>query len=234
MLNRNITIFLNRMLDDFLPPIIRDSRWFYTPLLRIVFGKQTARTLSDFKRNACVLTEEDFLGVVKQFEKITSSRETDLNRKCMDRLCKEIANTKVLEIGCGNCMLAKNLAKKNKVCAIDIAISEQLRSENPEIEFREDSCEDLSSVEDNEFDVVVITHVLEHVRNISAAIQQMRRICRKQLFIVVPCQRPYCYTPDSHLHFFPYPHSLILALNPRPDSYTCEMVGGDIYYTELQ
>lgn len=62
--------------------------------------------------------------------------------------------------------------------------------------------------DDNEFDVVVCTHALEHIKDIAKALSELRRVCRKKLIIVVPRQREYRYTVDLHINFFPYEYDL--------------------------
>jgi hypothetical protein len=49
---------------------------------------------------------------------------------------------------------------------------------------------------------------------------------------MVPMQRPYRYTFDSHVHFFPYPHSLLAAMTAHKRRCTCEVVDGHLLYTE--
>jgi ubiquinone/menaquinone biosynthesis C-methylase UbiE len=84
------------------------------------------------------------------------------------------------------------------------------------------------------FDTVICTHTLEHVQNLTAAIDELRRVTRRRLIIVVPRQRPYRYTFDLHLHFFPYKHSLLTHLTPVPDiaDRMVRDLDGDWYYQE--
>jgi ubiquinone/menaquinone biosynthesis C-methylase UbiE len=83
---------------------------------------------------------------------------------------------------------------------------------------------------DKSFDTVICAHTLEHVQNIYQAICELRRVTSKRLIIVVPKQRPYKYTFDLHLHFFPY-KSDFLTLMGKKES-ICRIVGGDIFYVE--
>ena len=75
------------------------------------------------------------------------------------------------------------------------------------------------------------THTLEHVRNIHVAIRELRRIARKRI-IVVPRQRPYKYTFDLHLNFFPYTYSLQSIIGKPKGASTVKDVDGDIFYME--
>ena len=229
-MKRSVSIFLNRLLDDFAPPIIRDSRWFYLPLLRLGMGAQNARIIDGFKDQASGMSEKEFADLYTKAD--SPKRETDLNGKCAQRLLAETAGKTVLEVGCGKGWLAGKLAQKNKVTAVDIIIKEETRR-CPDVGFQQANAESLP-FPDKSFDVVVVAHTLEHVRNFGKTASELRRVCRERLIVVVPCQRPYNYTPDLHLHFFPYPHSLVNALYPQPGACKCEKEGGDLYYTEWQ
>src|SRR6185295_3878718 len=58
---------------------------------------------------------------------------------------------------------------------------------------------------DSSVDLVVMAHVLEHVRSLTQTFFELARICRGRVLIVTPQQRSYRLTFDYHLHFF---HSL--------------------------
>lgn len=69
---------------------------------------------------------------------------------------------------------------------------------------------------DRAFEVVVSTHVLEHVRDLDAAISELKRVCRRRLIVLVPRQQYLPYTEDYHLHFFPEARDLRAAFaDPR-------------------
>ena len=42
---------------------------------------------------------------------------------------------------------------------------------------------------DKSFDIVTCTHTIEHIINLKQAIDELKRVARKQLIIVTPCQR---------------------------------------------
>lgn len=73
---------------------------------------------------------------------------------------------------------------------------------------------------DNSFDTIVCTHVLEHVRDLRASVNELRRICLRQLLLLVPCQEYLPYTEDYHLHFFPDEQAFLDACTI--DGATCE------------
>jgi ubiquinone/menaquinone biosynthesis C-methylase UbiE len=82
---------------------------------------------------------------------------------------------------------------------------------------------------DKSFDTVVCAHTLEHVSDIQRALSEVRRVCRKRLIVVVPCQREYLYTFDLHIHFFPYAYKLQQLMGPRA---SIHMAGGDFVAIE--
>jgi hypothetical protein len=57
-------------------------------------------------------------------------------------------------------------------------------------------------------------------------------VARRRLIIVVPRQRPYRYTFDLHLRFFPYSHSLLGLLAPAARKHRLDEIGGDWFYQE--
>jgi ubiquinone/menaquinone biosynthesis C-methylase UbiE len=100
----------------------------------------------------------------------------------------------------------------------------------PDVAFREGAAEALPFADDA-FDTVVCTHMLEHVQDLPRAIAELRRVASRRLVVVVPAQRPYRYTFDLHLHFFPYPSTLLAAMGPARRN-SCRNVGGDLFYVE--
>lgn len=54
---------------------------------------------------------------------------------------------------------------------------------------------------------------LEHIKDLQLALEELRRICKKRLIIVVPRQREYKYTFDLHINFFPYEYTFQKLIN---------------------
>jgi ubiquinone/menaquinone biosynthesis C-methylase UbiE len=80
---------------------------------------------------------------------------------------------------------------------------------------------------DGQFDTVVCTHTLEHIRDVGKALAEVKRVCAKRLIIVVPCQREYRYTFDLHIHFFPYEYKLRQLVGGQGE---IKKVNGDFLY----
>ncbi len=77
---------------------------------------------------------------------------------------------------------------------------------------------------------MISTHTLEHVLNAEAALAELRRVARRRLILVVPRQRPYRFTFDLHLNYFPYAWSLRNFLaNPHA---RIEVIDNDLFAVE--
>ncbi len=229
-ISRSFAQKIHFILDQVLPPFIRDSRFIMKFGLRLLHGKNASVFMS-FKKKAPFLSEEQFAAVYERFQDNPIERETDLNKECFDEILSSLTGKNVLEVGSGRCLLSDAIQKKGySVTATDIVIGADLREKYSKLTFAEGNVENLP-FEDDSFDTVVCTHTLEHVQDLPKAISELRRVCRQRLLIVVPQQRPYKYTFDLHLHFFPYPSSLVLQMGGVQGS-VCKVLGGDLFYLE--
>jgi ubiquinone/menaquinone biosynthesis C-methylase UbiE len=228
-LSRDITIKIKYLIDEFVPPVIRDTKWFIAIPFVMLFKKK-AWIFYQFKKDALSMDEEEFTERYKQIADVSLQRETDLNKGCIKEINKNISGKTVLEVGCGRGFLADLMSKKHQVTAADIVIEKKLIKKYPNVMFKKANIEKLP-FKTNQFDTVVCTHTLEHVQNLFEAISELRRVAKKRLIIVVPKQRPYNYTFDPHLHFFPYTHSLLVIMGTNKKNY-CKDIDGDLFYLE--
>ena len=81
------------------------------------------------------------------------------------------------------------------------------------------------------YDTVICSHVLEHVLDINLAYTNLKKICKKRVIIVVPRERPYEYTFNGHIHFFPYKWSLINTIRPK-NKFLIKDLNRDFLYIE--
>lgn len=111
--------------------------------------------------------------------------------------------TKTLEIGAG---LGEHLfyeklstnQRKNYV-ALELLenMAETIRNNHPDIKVLVGDCQQKILVQDNEFDRILVIHVLEHLPNLPAAVMEIYRICDKKkgfLSIVIPCEGGLIYS----------------------------------------
>lgn len=229
-LNRDVTNSITSFLDEFVPPFLRDSKFIMSPIFKILF-KEQAELFMTFKNKATNMKKSEFSRIYKEVNKVAVSRKTDLNEACIKKIQKEIKGKTILEVGCGRVYLSNLLSDNYKVTASDIAIDKELIFKYPRLTFVEADAEKLP-FKAMAFDTVVCTHTLEHVLNFEKAVSELRRVARKRIIIVVPKQRPYKYTFDLHINFFPYKETLLLALNSNPKTSKCVELDHDFLYLE--
>ncbi|MGH9237080.1 MAG: class I SAM-dependent methyltransferase [Vicinamibacterales bacterium] len=221
------------ILDECIPPVIRDARWFMWIPFKVLFGKKAGYFFS-FKDRAIEASSQDVHEVYMATADVHIRRETDLNEDCIAAIKANIVGTTVLDVGCGRGFLADELSRAGlDVTGCDFRIADDMRERFPSIRFEQARAEALP-FGPGDFDTVICTHTLEHVQNLAAAINELRRVARRRLIVVVPRQRPYRYTFDLHLHFFPYKHSLLAHFTSRPGitGRTAQDLDGDWYYQE--
>lgn len=229
-MNRYIINKIRYVLEDVIPPILRDSIFFY--LIMKLFYKDKTNYLIDFKENINSLTKEDYSNYYKHFPPIMG--ETDLNQECINLILKSIVGDNIIDVGCGRGFLINeiftNLHKKPTGC--DIIIPDDLKNRYPNFKFIEAAVEKLP-FNDCEFDTVICAHTLEHILDFSSALNELRRITNKRLIIIVPMEREYKYSFNFHLQFFPYKRSFINRAMPHDlNKIRCHIADGDIFYIE--
>lgn len=227
-LSRDLALKIHYFLDEWVPPRLRDARWFMRLPFLIFYGKR-ADLFMDFKTLALGMSDADVARFYADTADAPPRRETHLNQACLDTILSSAIGPRVLEVGVGKCHLANKLAERHDVTVADIAIS------------RADIGPGITAVEapahrlpftDQSFDTVICTHTLEHAPDLVRALSELRRVTRRRLIIVVPKQRPYRYTFDPHLHFFPYRFSIELALGAPIGRRDIRLLGGDWFVLE--
>ena len=207
-MNRNVTNKINAFIDNWIPPVFRDNKFFVAILFRIVIGKKY-RFYLEFKDRIPTMTEHEINKYYTILGKTFISRKTDLNKRCIKKIAQEVIGKKILDAGAGNGVMAKKLyyADRSMECTIcDIILPSKMKRVEG-IEYVEATLTKLP-FEENSFDTVICTHVLEHIKDYKTALQELRRVCKKKLIIVIPRQREYKYTCDLHINFYPYQYNV--------------------------
>ncbi|MDO8389231.1 MAG: class I SAM-dependent methyltransferase [Actinomycetota bacterium] len=228
--SRRFSLAVQYILDEWVPPVVRDSRWFMGLPMRFVMRDATNDFMT-FKDSVFGMDDESFSALYERTAHVQQLQgETDLNQRCTDEILRSLAPGRILEVGCGRGYLAGLMAGQGRdVTGFDIAIADDVRSRHAAVQFLTGNIESLP-FPDGSFDVVVTTHTLEHVQNLSTAVAELRRVAKRQLIIVVPRQRPYRYTFSLHTQFFPYEWSLHSAFGYRKNAVIKRL--GDWYYME--
>jgi ubiquinone/menaquinone biosynthesis C-methylase UbiE len=199
LFDRRVTSKVRVLLDDWLPPVVREWRPLNAVLARIVHGKSFDL---DFKQRAFHLSDRE---IAEAYDRLAQGgarfRDTDTTPAQLDAIVNA-ARGRILEVGCGNGAIAERLRGSHDVVAVDVtptsALETRMRASCtvalaglPDLPFK-----------DKAFDTVVCSHTLEHIPDLWRAVAELRRVA-KRVIVVVPCQRYYRYTVDYHLHFFP-------------------------------
>lgn len=121
----------------------------------------------------------------------------------------------VLEIGCGYGTLAIAMSKAGyDVTCLDVSTEALQRaevraaSENVSISWKQGFAEQIPFA-DKSFDVITCCHTLEHVKDLDATVQGMKRVAKTALIILVPKQEFRMYAENYHTQFFPQKEDLI-------------------------
>jgi ubiquinone/menaquinone biosynthesis C-methylase UbiE len=226
--SRKTSVRIQYVLDQWVPPRLRDSRLLmYLPMKLVL--KDATRDFMTFKHTVFDMTAEEFSHLYERTAHVQELQgETDLNEACTDEILGLLSGKSVLEVGCGRGYLARRLAEANTVTACDIQICERLTGDGSDVRYVACNVENLP-FGDASFDYVVSTHTLEHVQDLPRAMRELRRVAREGLIVVVPKQRPYEYTFSLHTQFFPYEWSLRGALG-GDDSVTIRYLGDWFYH----
>ena len=210
---------------------MRDSQLFrYTA--KIFWGDHFDR-LAEFRSRATYLTADEYATLYRDHPRVHEG--TDNTDACVERIVSDCTGSEsICDVGCGTGELLRRLRERlgpsvGRYVGVDFVVDDAAAL--PDVEFVSANIERLP-FKDGEFDTVVCTHTLEHILDARAAIAELRRICRRQLIAVVPCEREYRFTFNPHFNFFPYPHSFLRFMYPSPPTHSCELVGRDIYYRE--
>lgn len=229
LFDRRITVWLNCWLDNFIPPVLRDNLFFMYLPMRLCLGRQW-REFVHFKKLAPALLPDEIDEIYRRLAASHLPRLTDLHPASVERVLKRIIGRRILDVGCGHGYLSRLLQQELQVEVVGVDI---MPPGNDETFGYPHFCRgraDSLPFADNSFDTVICAHTLEHTVEPQAVIHELRRVARQRLIVIVPCQRPYRYTFDLHLQFFPYPHALDLLMGGK--SAATEVVGGELYYEE--
>lgn len=228
-MRREVTNRIRFVLEDIVPPILRDS-FIFKAAAKLVWGKHIV-DLASFRARAPFLSDQEYEDLYKHHPRVHEG--TDNSEACIQRVINDVIGETVCDIGCGTGALLQKVRAENpkitRAVGVDFAIDDSDKLEG--IEYVAAKIEDLPFA-DGEFDTVICTHVIEHVLDYRASIAELRRIASRRVIIIVPREREYIYTFNPHFNFFPYTHSFLRAMQPVPQDYVCEDIGRDIYYCE--
>ncbi|HEU4734117.1 MAG TPA: class I SAM-dependent methyltransferase [Kofleriaceae bacterium] len=216
--DRRVTSAVRRVLDDFLPPVVREWR----PLNRFLATQFHGPAFDlDFKERAFAMSARELALAYAALDAGGGRyRDSDTTPAQLDAIAAA-ARGRVLEVGCGNGAVAERLRARHDVVAVDVTLASAIETG------RRARCEVAVAglpalpFADRAFDTVVCAHTLEHIPDLYGAAAELRRVAARAI-VIVPRQRYYRYTVDYHVHFFPSAAPLIYLLGGR-----AELIDGD-------
>jgi 2-polyprenyl-3-methyl-5-hydroxy-6-metoxy-1,4-benzoquinol methylase len=229
-MRRETTNRLRYILEDVLPPVLRDSKAFLS-LAKLAWGSHISN-LAKFRADAPFLTEAEYEKLYRHHPRVHA--HTDNSNACVERIIADVVGEKICDVGCGTGYLLNVIRLKRPdikhFTGVDFVVEDAKDIKG--IEYIAAKVENLP-FPDQHFDTVICTHVIEHILDYRAAIAELRRITKQKLIIVVPREREYKYSFNPHFNFFPYTHSFLRAVQPVPEHHVCIDVGRDTYYSEM-
>lgn len=226
LIRRSFTNFVSYLIDDLLPPIVRDSRIFMYPFFYLAFKGKNIKEFMNFKAGLYQVNDEKLEQIYQNYNTIGTERLTDLNHRSVKYMMKNIHSESEtsLDVGCGKGYLLKELKNSGyQVTGVDVFDDPG----NFEFSYIKSNAQNLP-FPDRSFDTVISSHTLEHIFDIRKAVTELKRVAKKQIMVVVPCQRFYYYTLDHHLHFFPKKEMLEGLMDIQEHS--VKKIGGDWIY----
>ena len=228
-MNRETTNRIRFVLEDVVPPILRDSGLFRRAA-KLAWGPHIDK-LAKFRERAPFLSEEEYELLYREHPRVHEG--TDNSEACIARIIEDVRGGSVCDVGCGTGVLLSRIMEARpeltRMTGVDFVVDDA--SALPGIDYVAAKIEALP-FEDGAYDTVICTHVIEHVLEYRQAIAELRRIAKKRVIIIVPREREYRYSFNPHFNFFPYTHSFLRAVHPVPPQYECADIGRDIYYCE--
>jgi SAM-dependent methyltransferase len=227
-MNRSITNTIRFFMDECIPPIIRDSKWFMYPFYFLAYRGRNIRQAMNFKKEVYSYTPEKYERFYNNLNSISRNRVTDINTPSLEFFIQSIPKEALnaVDIGCGNGFLLKQVKKSHpqiSLTGVDIKDSDS----NTEYKYVKANIENLPFA-DKSFDVTFCCHTLEHIINPEKAVAELKRVTKKLLIVAVPCQRYFFYTLDEHVNFFPLEESLVSLIGL--ENFTCKKIHGDWAY----
>jgi ubiquinone/menaquinone biosynthesis C-methylase UbiE len=227
-MNRRLTNAIRFVMDELIPPVIRDSRVFMYPFFVFAYRGRNISEVMDFKKNVYSYSPDEYAAFYNNLNTISRNRATDLNPACIQFVLDQLdeGDQTVVDIGCGKGFMLRQIASRNpklELTGFDIKEPEG----NEPFNYVLGNVEALP-FEDRSFDVVLCNHTIEHLLQLDQCIAELIRITRRKLIVVTPCQRYYYYTLDEHVNFFPFKESLTSRF--MLEDHVCYKLQGDWVY----
>jgi len=227
-LKRSLTNKIRYILDELIPPFIRDNKFFMYPFFYYWFKGKKISLMMNFKSEILKISDEELMNIYSDLESRSRDRKTDLNNNTIKKINSIISSESenLIDVGCGNGFLLNKIKLPLSKFGCDVFDESKFKN-NQDFNYSTQNIKNLK-FKDSFFDTVICCHTIEHIPDINSAVNELKRIAKKEIIIVVPKQRFYFYTLDLHLHFFPDRFSIINLIGLK--RYTLFEIDGDWLY----
>jgi ubiquinone biosynthesis O-methyltransferase len=151
---------------------------------------------------------------------------------------RNIQNKNILDVGCGDGVLSYFFAREGAdvsgldYSAIAIAFAKE-RTKKYSIDFRQGSAYELP-FEDNSFDIVISSDVIEHLEDVSLYLSEIKRVAKDNAYIIISTPIKYTEYPLDKEHiveWFPdeYKHVIDNEMGKSKYYYSHALALEDIY-----
>lgn len=225
-MNRQLTNVIRFFMDECIPPIIRDNKYFMYPFFYYAYKGRNIDEAMNFKKLVYQWTDEEYVRFYSNINTISRNRKTDLNEPSIEYIRKNLSKgtQNLLDVGCGKGYFLERLDDTNlDLHGCDIVE----KGKKGVYTFHQGHVEKLPFA-DSSFDIVTCSHTLEHILKPEKAVEELKRVAKKQLIIVVPKQRYFYYTLDEHVNFFDFQERLTGLVGLK--NFTCRNIWGDWVY----
>ncbi|MBS1563543.1 MAG: class I SAM-dependent methyltransferase [Bacteroidetes bacterium] len=211
-MKRELTNKIRWLMDELLPPALRDAYWFMYPFFFILYRGKNVRRRMHFKTLVRTMSPEQADAFYEEVDIVSRHRLTDLAESNIQYILKSLpaGAVTIADIGCGKGYLLHRIQNHRKDVSLT-GVDVENRLGYDQVAFTKGSVTRLPFA-DNHFDVVICTHTIEHILPLEQAMQELLRITKKRLIIVTPCQRAFYYTFDGHVNFFRHRWELLRHL----------------------
>ena len=223
--------FINFVINDVMPPVLRDSRWLMWPLFRLAFGAEKARLFMAFREQVTQMSDADMAAVYRETASCDLKQTSDLSAPVLERIVARCPQQQaVLDVGCGRGEFLRAMQQRGiPGVGIDLGRDCPQAMSGRYLVGRTEAL----PLADNSFDTVVCAHVLEHIPDVFAALAELRRVAQRQLVVVLPVERPYRFGFNLHVWFFPYRLNVLQVMRPPAGcQWSLERLGNEWLYIE--
>lgn len=228
-MKREHTNIVRFIIEDCIPPIIRDLPFFNTILSKA--SGLDLKKCRNLRKNIPHLTPDRLAAFYEDYPRIQDGTDNSLG--CTREVIANVTGNSLCDVGCGTGYLLEKISHEHPLdtlVGVDFSRHEEWAT-LAHIKFYQHTIMNLPFT-DGQFDTVVCTHTLEHVLDIAAAIKELRRICAKKLIIIVPRERESIWSVNPHFYYFPYEHSFLKHILPLPEKWSIKRIQRDYVYVE--